>query len=177
MQKYVEVKILDRELYTQNGEVVLPKYATDGSAGIDLIAANEIWLKPGQQAEMKTGIAIYQGVREDSTVALVLPRSGLGKKGLVLANTVGVVDADYQGEFLCNLFNRNSPFELAASEVSLPGPGRRVVPSSQPPIHIKRGERFAQVVFLPLSKVFMQLVDEFSEQTSRGAGGFGSTGS
>lgn len=160
MQQYIEVKMLDASLYTDaDGTVQLPKYATEASAGIDLVAAHDLLLKPGQRAQIKTGLAIYQGVHEDNMVAFVVPRSGMGKKGLVLQNTIGVIDADYQGEILCNVFNNNSP-DVFGGE-----------------IHIKRGDRFAQMVFLPIIRVHMHVVEEFSSSTVRGAGGFGSTGS
>lgn len=156
MQQYIEVKLLDASLYTDaEGNVQLPKYATEASAGIDLAAAHDLLLKPGQRAQIKTGLAIYQGVHEDNMVAFVVPRSGMGKKGLVLQNTIGVIDADYQGELLCNVFNNHT----------------------EDTIHIKRGDRFAQMVFLPIIRVHMHVVEQFSNSTVRGTGGFGSTGS
>lgn len=156
MIQHIEVKMLDASLYTAaDGTNQLPKYATEASAGVDLVAAHPLMLKPGQRAQIKTGLAIYQGVHEDNMVAFVVPRSGMGKKGLVLQNTIGVIDADYQGEILCNVMNTHPTDDIVLS----------------------RGDRFAQMVFLPIIRVHMHVVEKFSGETARGEGGFGSTGS
>jgi dUTP pyrophosphatase len=87
---------------------------------------------------------------------LVLPRSGLGgKQGLVLGNLVGLIDNDYQGEIVCFMWNRNN---------------------SGQPMHIQRGMKFAQLMFIPFLPATILQVREFSSVTERGVNGFGSTG-
>ena len=89
--------------------------------------------------------------------ALVLPRSGLGhKKGLVLGNLVGLIDPDYTGPILVSAWNRAAP--------------------GTPPVRIEPGERFAQMVFVPVVRPVFRIVEDFTTETVRGAGGFGSTG-
>lgn len=139
----------------KNG-IVLPEYATDGSAGLDLRAANDepISIAPGETKMIPTGFAINIG--DPNVACILLPRSGLGiKKGLVLGNLVGLCDSDYQGEYMVAAWNRN--------------------PSGDP-IVVSPGERIAQAVFIPVIQVEFEDVEEFSEKTQRGEGGFGSTG-
>ena len=86
------------------------------------------------------------------------PRSGLGhRKGLVLGNTAGLIDPDYTGPILVSAWNRTAPGE--------------------PPITITPGERFAQMLFVPILRPSFQVVDSFTTTSRRGAGAFGSTGS
>jgi dUTP pyrophosphatase len=131
----------------------LPKYATDGAAGMDLHACIDapLTLQPGDRVRVPTGIAIQ--LPDAGTVALVYARSGLAwKYGLALPNGVGVIDSDYTGELqvlLCN-FGAN-------------------------PVVIHPGDRIAQVVFAPVFQAILRPVDRFME-TARGEGGFGSTG-
>ena len=136
--------------------VVLPEYATDGSAGLDLRAVIEkpINIAPGETKMIATGLAINIG--DPNVACILLPRSGLGiKKGLVLGNLVGLCDSDYQGEYMVAAWNRNL---------------------SGDPIVVSPGERIAQAVFIPVIQVKFEDVEEFSEKTQRGEGGFGSTG-
>ncbi len=144
----IDVKILDARLRDQ-----LPAYATSGSAGLDLRACIEtpIVLKPGQTELIPSGIAIHLG--NPGLAAMVLPRSGMGHKhGIVLGNLVGLIDSDYQGQILVSLWNRGAvAFTLNPME------------------------RIAQLVVVPVVQVGFNLVDEFTQST-RGAGGFGSTG-
>lgn len=136
--------------------VVLPEYATDGSAGLDLRAVIEepINIAPGETKMIPTGLAINIG--DPNVACILLPRSGLGiKKGLVLANLVGLCDSDYQGEYMVAAWNRNL---------------------SGDPIVVSPGERIAQAVFVPVIQAEFEDVEEFSEKTQRGEGGFGSTG-
>jgi dUTP diphosphatase len=87
-------------------------------------------------------------------VALLVPRSGLGiKHGIVLANTVGVIDSDYQGEIGIGIVNRGSA-----------------------PYTIEPGERICQMMFVPVLQAELNVVTEFSRESLRGVGGFGSTG-
>ena len=141
-------------------DVELPKLATEGSAGADLRAylydeeTNEeiakIILQPNQKAKIHTGLAFQL---PKSTAMLLLPRSSMGiKKGLILQNTVGLLDSDYTGE--CLIFVKNIGDE---------------------PVEIKNGERLAQAVIVPYIKPVFFEVEEL-DKTERGAGGFGHSG-
>jgi dUTP pyrophosphatase len=127
-----------------------PAYATSGSAGLDVVAAEDLTLTPGQRHAVATGfaIAIPPGFEVQ-----VRPRSGLAlKHGITCLNTPGTIDEDYRGEVKVILANLGSePFE------------------------VRRGERIAQLVPAPVLKAEFREVEELGE-TSRGAGGFGSTG-
>jgi dUTP pyrophosphatase len=144
----LDVKILDPRMRGQ-----LPHYATSGSAGLDLRACIDqpITLAPGQTELVPTGIAIH--LDDPGLAAVILPRSGLGHKhGIVLGNLVGLIDSDYQGQIFVSTWNRgNAPFVLNPME------------------------RLAQLVVVPVVQVAFNVVDDFAE-SSRGAGGFGSTG-
>jgi dUTP pyrophosphatase len=146
--KKLDVKILDARMRDQ-----LPHYATSGSAGLDLRACIDepITLAPGQTELVPTGIAIH--LDDPGLAAVILPRSGLGHKhGIVLGNLVGLIDSDYQGQIFVSTWNRGSaPFVLNPLE------------------------RLAQLVVVPVVQVEMNVVDDF-DASSRGAGGFGSTG-
>ena len=135
------------------GEIPLPAYATEGSAGLDLRACIEeaVTLPVGGRALIPTGIAIELPGAE--TVALVFARSGLAiRHGLALANGVGVIDSDYRGEIKVGLINQGAEAYT-----------------------IQPGERIAQLADLPVLQPEIELVQSLSE-TERGAGGFGSTG-
>lgn len=146
----IQLKILDPRL----GSVYpLPAYATDGSAGLDLRALLDapVVLQPGETTLIKTGLAIY--IANPHLAAVILPRSGLGHKhGIVLGNLVGLIDSDYQGELMVSCWNRG-----------------------QEAFTINPGERIAQLVFVPVVRANFETVTEF-HATSRGSGGFGSTG-
>ena len=150
----VEVKILDPRLHDWG----LPAYQTAGAAAIDLFACIEAPMEIAPQAPavlVPSGLAFNMGA--SSCAALVLPRSGLGhKKGLVMGNSVGLIDADYTGEIFISTWNRN--------------------PQGSAPIMIEPGERIAQLMFVPVLHAQMAVVETFSSETARGAGGFGSTG-
>ncbi|MEO6433789.1 MAG: dUTP diphosphatase [Sphingomicrobium sp.] len=128
----------------------LPSYATDGAAGMDVVAAEDVTLAPGARHAVATGfaIAIPPGFEVQ-----VRPRSGLAlKNGITCLNTPGTIDEDYRGEVKVILANLgNEPFA------------------------VKRGERIAQLVPAAVQKAAFAEVDELG-QTDRGAGGFGSTG-
>lgn len=149
----IELKILNKELYSDN---TLPTFATDGSAAIDLKAPRDIWLPPKGATNIKSGLAIHIAscALIQPIAALVLPRSGLGTKGLVLGNTVGLIDEDYQGEIIISLLNRHESTDII----------------------IKKGDRFAQLMFIPVIKPTFKVVDEFTTVSKRSTGGFGSTG-
>lgn len=146
--KKLDVKILDPRLRD-----LLPRYATAGSAGLDLRACIDapLTLAPGQTELIPAGIAIHLG--DPGLAAVILPRSGLGHKhGIVLGNLVGLIDSDYQGQICVSTWNRgNAPFVVNPLE------------------------RLAQLVVVPVVQVELNIVDDF-EASSRGGGGFGSTG-
>jgi dUTP pyrophosphatase len=150
----IELKLLDQRLR----EWGLPRYQTGMAAAVDLHARldKEVTIEAGAAPELiSSGIALHIG--DPGMAALVLPRSGLGhKKGLVLGNLVGLIDADYTGPIMVSAWNRNPP--------------------GGPAITIAPGERFAQMVFVPVVRPEFAVVDEFSIASARGAGGFGSTG-
>lgn len=128
------------------------------AAGIDLFACIDepLVLRAGSPAELiPSGLAIH--LATPTLVGLIFPRSGLGhKKGLVLGNSVGVLDADYTGPILISAWNRSEP--------------------GSAPIVIEPGDRIAQLMFVPVVRPAFAVVDEFSALSLRGAGGFGSTG-
>jgi dUTP pyrophosphatase len=150
----MQIKIIDPRL----SEWGLPDFQSEGAAAIDLVACTEqtIFIKAQAPAVLiNSGIAISFG--DLSIAGLVLPRSGLGhKKGLVLGNTVGLIDPDYDGEILISVWNR-SAIDTA-------------------PIEIRPGERIGQMVFVPIVRPTFEVVEKFTDRTVRGAGGFGSTG-
>ena len=134
--------------------IPLPSYATDGSAAMDLRACvkEPIEIKPGEMVLVGSGIAI--NIKDPNLVGIIVPRSGLGiNKGIILANTMGVIDSDYQGELKIGLFNRG-----------------------QNPYIVKPAERICQMLFMPVTKATLTVVREFSNTTNRGSGGFGHTG-
>ena len=151
----MELRILDPRLKDWG----LPRYQSAGAAAIDLMACIDAPLLIAPQAPavlVKSGLALSFG--DMGLAALVLPRSGLGhKKGLVMGNGTGLIDPDYPGEIMVSAWNRN--------------------PAGSDPIEIQPGERFAQMIFVPILRPDFEVVETFSTGTERGAGGFGSTGS
>ncbi len=133
--------------------VSVPEYATPGSAAVDLRSAadEDITIEPGKRALIPTGIAIAP--ETDGVVAILAARSGLSvKHGITASNGIGVIDSDYRGEISVSLSN-----------------------VSDTPYTIARGERIAQLMFVPVMHAAFIEADELDE-TSRGTGGFGSTG-
>ena len=131
----------------------IPASATPGSAGVDLRAILDapLVLPPGETTLIHTGLAIH--IADPGFAALILPRSGLGhKKGVVLGNLVGLIDSDYQGELMLSIWNR----------------GREA-------FTVEPFERLAQLVVVPVVQPEFRIVESFDE-SERGAGGFGSTG-
>ena len=146
--KKLAVRILDERIRPQ-----LPAYATAGSAGLDLRACIDaaITLEPGQSRLIPTGLAIHLG--DPGLAAVIIPRSGLGHKhGIVLGNLVGLIDSDYQGQLMVSCWNRGHQAFV-----------------------VHPMERIAQLVVVPVVQVELDVVESFEEST-RGAGGFGSTG-
>ncbi len=144
----VEIKVLDERMAEY-----LPAYATPGSAGLDLRACLDaaVVLAPGQTQLIPTGLSMH--LADPSMAAMILPRSGLGHKhGIVLGNLVGLIDSDYQGPLMVSCWNRGST-----------------------PFTIEPMERIAQMVIVPVVQASFKRVESF-EASSRGEGGFGSTG-
>ena len=134
------------------GLASIPKYATDGAAGLDLSAALEapITIEPGQRVAVPTGLAIALPKGHEGQVR---PRSGLAAKfGITVLNSPGTIDEDYRGEVKVILQNHGSE-----------------------PFVVNHGDRIAQLVVAPVTRVTVILTDALDE-TTRGAGGFGSTG-
>lgn len=132
-----------------------PVYATPGSAAVDLRAAlddgAEITLAPGARALIPTGLAVSP--EGTGYVAIIAGRSGLGvKNGVSLSNGIGVIDSDYRGEIQVGLINHGSE-----------------------PFTVHRGDRIAQMFFLPVAHANLLVTDTLDE-TERGTGGFGHTG-
>ena len=128
----------------------LPSYASPGAAGMDVVAAEDLDLAPGQRHAVATGfrVAIPSGYEIQ-----VRPRSGLAfKHGISVPNTPGTIDSDYRGELKILLINHGHE-----------------------PFAIRRGERIAQLVPAAVTPAAFDEVDELCD-TARGAGGFGSTG-
>jgi dUTP pyrophosphatase len=147
----IETKIMSQLVGTA---IPVPTYATSGSAALDLRACLDQprTVQPGETVLVPSGIAI--SINDPGLVALLVPRSGLGiKHGIVLANTLGVIDSDYQGEIGIGILNRGAD-----------------------PYTIEPGERICQMLFVPVTQVALEIVLEFGRESDRGVGGFGSTG-
>ncbi len=130
--------------------LTLPGYATDGAAGMDVLAAEDVTLPSGGRHAVATGIAV---AIPDGFEIQVRPRSGLAlKHGISLPNTPGTIDSDYRGELKIIMINHGAE-EFA----------------------IRRGDRIAQLVLAPVVRAGWVEVEDLDE-TARGAGGFGSTG-
>lgn len=149
-----DIKIAVKYLSDKIGnEIKPPFYATSGSAGMDLCAAisEPLLLKKGELCLVPTGLAIE--IPDPGCAAFIYARSGLGiKHGICLSNGVGVIDSDYRGEIKVGLINLGPEDYL-----------------------IQPGERIAQMVISPVLRAEMTVKDELGE-TTRGSGGFGSTG-
>lgn len=150
----VEFKVLDEGL--REFDPIFGVH-TPGSAGLDLRAMMEegaMNLTPGAFCMVPSGLAIHIG--DPDYVGLIIPRSGLGTKGLRLRNTVGVIDSDYQGPIMLGLQADQQCFD-----------GRLV---------IQRGDRVAQLVIVHCTQPILQEVGAFTSTTERGTNGYGSTG-
>lgn len=150
----IEMRVLDARLHDWG----VPRYQSDLAAAWDLHACLDepLTVAPGDPAVLvPSGIALLMG--QSGMAALILPRSGLGhKRGLVLGNAVGLIDADYTAEIMISVWNRNAP------------EGETVT--------IRPGDRIAQMMFVPVLRPQVNIVGDFTRDTARGAGGFGSTG-
>ena len=144
-----EVPVLVKRLPHFEG-LELPAYATQGAAGMDVLAAEDVTLQPGERWPVATGLALAIPPGYEIQVR---PRSGLAlKHGISVPNSPGTIDSDYRGELKVILINHgDKPFEVL------------------------RGDRIAQLVLGPVVRATWLKVDELAE-TARGEGGFGSTG-
>ena len=132
-------------------DLPMPAYARPGDAGIDLYAREDATIPPGGRRLVPTGIAIALPV---GFVALSVPRSGFAlRQGGTLLNSPGIIDAGYRGEIQVPLVNHDRDETIV----------------------VRRGDRIAQLVVQPVTRVVFDVVDELPDST-RGAGGFGSTG-
>lgn len=127
--------------------------ATEGSAGFDIMTPYDFELKAGQSKKIETGLKLEI---PPELMGLVLPRSGLGSQGIILRNTIGLIDPDYRGELIVNLYNENNNPTL----------DKKV---------FKKGDRIAQIIFLPRVAINFGITKKLNE-TERGEGGFGSSG-
>lgn len=146
--RHVQIKLVSPHLNH------IPEYATAGSAGLDMTAAieSEITIGAGETKRIPLGIALH--IHDPNMCAKLYARSGLAANhGIVLANGVGLIDSDYQGEVVAALRNTSATW-----------------------FKIHPGDRVCQMVFEPIYRVILEPVDEFLMQTERGAGGFGHTG-
>lgn len=128
----------------------LPRYATEGAAGMDVLSAEDVTIASGARHAVATGLAVAIPAGYEVQVR---PRSGLAlKHGISVPNTPGTIDSDYRGELKVILINHGAePFAIA------------------------RGDRVAQLVLAPVTQAVWDEVADLDE-TARGAGGFGSTG-
>ena len=143
------VKVLIKKL---NSKVQLPKYKTDGSSGMDLMAFTEspINIRPQESALIPTGITI--AIPEDTEIQ-IRPRSGLAaKSNISVLNTPGTIDSDYRGEIKIILFNHGKEEFI-----------------------INNNDRVAQMILMPVLKAEFEEVEDLPK-TLRDSGGFGSTG-
>ena len=132
-------------------DAVLPRYAHDGDAGIDLAISEDLSLAPGQRAVVGTGLAL---AIPTGHAGFIYPRSGLAaRNGLSMVNSPGVVDAGYRGEIRICLLNTDTTV----------------------PIHLSKGDYVAQMVIQPVSRGEVLLVSHLPD-SDRGTGGYGSSG-
>ena len=144
-----DVPVMVRRLPHGDG-LPLPAYATEGAAGMDVVAAEDVTLAPGARHAVATGLAV--AIPHGFEIQ-VRPRSGLAlKHGVTVPNTPGTIDSDYRGELKVIMINHGTE-----------------------PFAIRRGDRVAQLVIAPVTRASWLEVDEL-DSTARGEGGFGSTG-
>jgi dUTP pyrophosphatase len=151
----IDIQIADQRLRDWG----FPKYGSELAAGLDLLAcvSQPVKLKPQERPQLiSTGIKLNIGSK--NMCAVIVPRSGLAhNKGLVLGNTIGIIDGDYQGICMVSAWNRSSPTD-----------GEE--------IEINPGDRIAQLLFLEVHHPRIRIVEKFDASSARGGKGFGSTG-
>lgn len=144
-----EIPVLVKRL-AHGEDLPLPAYATDGAAGMDVVSAEDIDLAPGARHAVATGLSVAIPAGYEIQVR---PRSGLAlKHGVTVPNTPGTIDSDYRGELKVILINHGSDS-----------------------FSIRRGDRVAQLVVAPVTRGIWVEADTL-DHTTRGEGGFGSTG-
>lgn len=142
-------------------DAVIPKYATPGASGFDLVALEDVYISPGETRLIKTGLSVAVPAGYELQVR---PRSGLSLKTLLrVANSPGTVDSDYRGEVCVIMTNSGQKADVF---------GNGHIDNYET---IKKGDRIAQGVICPVLQVEIEVVESLDE-TDRGAGGFGSTG-
>jgi dUTP pyrophosphatase len=153
----IHFKALDEELYSS-----FAKEYSDENAGVDLYCRDDVEIAPGQMAMLKLGIAAkMMGTRPcedpyfhiDNYHYWLLPRSSISKKGLIMANSVGVIDRTYRGELMGAVVNVRNDV-----------------------VKVSRGERLFQIVAPDMGNIIKSVKVDALDDTNRGAGGFGSTG-
>ena len=132
-------------------DFIKPEYKREYSGGLDIYLQQDITLNVGSDNVINLGFAAEV---PEGHIAMLLPRSSTGMKGIALRNTVGIIDADYRGEWIAHI---------------------TLDSICDKPIAYKRGERILQAVIVPFNKVEIELSDTLS-QTGRGDTGFGGTG-
>lgn len=145
----------------------IPQHATERAAAVDLRAylpkGPALLVPQAEPTLIGTGIRINM-MPYANICAMIVPRSGVGNKGLVLGNTLGIIDADYHGEIVISAWNRN-PYRKGGGKTDF-----------NKSIQVNHGDRIAQLVFMPYYPVKFHAVAGFASTTKRGEGGFGSTG-
>jgi dUTP pyrophosphatase len=146
----VAIRVKLRRVGERGAPLDLPRYETPGAAGVDLRADEAFSLAPGERRLVPTGLAVEIPPGWEGQVR---PRSGLAlRHGVGMVNAPGTIDSDYRGEV-----------------------GVLLVNHGQAPVAFARGERIAQLVFAPVERAELELAGALTD-TSRGSGGFGSTG-
>ena len=171
----VRIQLLPEHPDATAPEQAVFRPARDGDAGIDLVACESIVLAPGQRAAVSAGIrvALPPGLEGQ-----VRPRSGRAlNEGLTVVNTPGTIDPGYRGPVKVVLLNAAA----AVEEADFDGPAEDLATRLKRglalrSVHIARGERIAQLVFARFERPTIIITPELDEDTTRGAGGFGSTG-
>ena len=146
----------------------LPAYAHEGDAGLDLCATEDVTLMPQEWEMVGSGVsmAIPKGF-----AGLVVPRSGMGCKGLVLKNTIGIIDSTYRGEIKVPLMNNNPTHVWRRTWEGI----NMAKPNIEGTIHVHKGDRVAQLLIVLVAQATLVQTDTLDE-TERQDGGFGSTG-
>lgn len=145
----LQIRIVDERLKAKKIE-----YKSQGAAGLDIYACLDepTFFAPGECKIVSSGMCIYIG--DPNYVGLITPRSSMGMNGIILGNTMGVIDSDYQGIIKLQLWNRWTAHRVKLEPL----------------------DRVAQLLIVPVIQVKTQIVDQFNEESARGVKGFGSTG-
>ena len=136
-------------------EFLAPSYKTEGAAGMDIYLQEDTTLVIGSNNTIHLG---FKAEVPQGYVAVLVPRSSIGIKGIGLRNTVGIIDSDYRGEWVANI-TIDEQGSNAWGDV----------------LNFRKGDRLLQCLLLPVQHEAIEVVDSLSE-TTRGSGGFGSTG-